>query len=410
MLSFKSKLLILIIILFTALGSWQLSRAVYGIELSPEIQSLNIRIQNRKKQLDNIQTQQQQYQAQIKQKENNRITLNNQLSILSDRLAQIRLDINSVNIETSKTLLEIKKIELDSTNLKQKINTRKQDIAALLQSMYRRNQTSVLETLLLNNSLSDFLNQAKYLADTNQELANSVNNLKIQKNQLNQNKLALGQKNKNLLNFKTQLQQKQEDLSYEQQNKSVLLGETDSSEQKYQALIQQGLAQRRQAEADISAAEQLVRQKMSKQDQKILSTDNNTIDWPVPSHIINASFHDPDYPFRKLIGEHSGIDIRAKQGTIIKAAADGYVAKVKFDGTKNYAYIMLIHGKGLSTVYGHVSAVFVTTDQYVSQGEPIGRTGGTPGTVGSGPFTTGPHLHFEVRLNGIPVNPMNYLP
>jgi len=71
---------------------------------------------------------------------------------------------------------------------------------------------------------------------------------------------------------------------------------------------------------------------------------------------------------------------------------------------------MIIHGNGLSTVYGHVSAVYVKTDEYVVQGQAIGRTGGTPGTPGSGPWTTGPHLHFEVRSNGLPVNPESYLP
>ena len=71
---------------------------------------------------------------------------------------------------------------------------------------------------------------------------------------------------------------------------------------------------------------------------------------------------------------------------------------------------MIIHGDGLATVYGHVSAVYVTPDQYVTQGQAIGRSGGMPGGIGSGPFTTGPHLHFEVRLNGLPVDPEKYLP
>jgi murein DD-endopeptidase MepM/ murein hydrolase activator NlpD len=52
----------------------------------------------------------------------------------------------------------------------------------------------------------------------------------------------------------------------------------------------------------------------------------------------------------------------------------------------------------------------VVTDQYVHQGDVIGRTGGAPHGIGSGPFTTGSHLHFEVRKDGIPVNPINYLP
>ena len=112
----------------------------------------------------------------------------------------------------------------------------------------------------------------------------------------------------------------------------------------------------------------------------------------------------------KSIGEHSGIDIRAAQGTTLRAAAAGYVARVKYDGSTNYAYIMIIHADGFSTVYGHVSAVSVSQDDYVSSGQVIGKTGGTPRTAGAGAFSTGPHLHFEVRKDGIPVNPLDYLP
>lgn len=149
---------------------------------------------------------------------------------------------------------------------------------------------------------------------------------------------------------------------------------------------------------------------MSEKDREKLESGGTTIAWPVPKNIITSGFYDASYPYKNIIGEHPAVDIRAKQGTTITAAADGYVAKVKFDGSKDYSYIMLIHAGGLSTVYGHVSAAYVTQDQYVSQGQAIGKTGGTPGTTGAGRFSTGPHLHFEVRLNGLPVNPVNYLP
>jgi murein DD-endopeptidase MepM/ murein hydrolase activator NlpD len=276
--------------------------------------------------------------------------------------------------------------------------------------IYKQNQASTLEILLLNNSLADFLNQVKYLEDTNEEISSSLNELSKQKNNLEQDQEVKVQKNKELLSLKEDLLRKRDALGYEKDNKENILVQTSSREKEFQSLLDQAKSEQTQATYEILSLENSVRQRLSDLDSSKLEKLDSDFVWPVTKNYITATFHDPDYPYRNIIGEHSAIDIRASQGTTLRATASGYVAKVKFNGSRSYAYIMIIHGDGYSSVYGHVSKVLVSEDDYVLQGQVIGASGGMPGTSGAGYFTTGPHLHFEIRKNGIPVNPLDYLP
>lgn len=405
----KIKLLILILILGGIVSSVPFVFSQSNT-IDSEIEELNEKILNQKKQIDTLKAKQQEYQVKIQAKQKDKLNLSNQLAILDNHLAKAQLDIEGTNLEIGKVNLEIKKMEIDGRNLDNQIEAQKKHIANLLRVVYRQDQISTLEMLLLNGSLSDFLNQAKYLEDTNKEIGESVADLRDDKERLDNNKKQLDSKNDELITLKNKLEEKKGSLAYEQENKTYILEETRSSEKEYQNLLLQAKREQEQAMADISNAENLIRKKMSEKDQQKLNNSNSTIAWPVAQNTITTLFRDPDYPYRRLIGEHSGVDIRAKQGSSLLAAADGYVAKVKFDGSTKYSYIMIIHGNGLATVYGHISGSYVIQDQYVTRGQLIGKTGGMPGGVGTGPFSSGPHLHFEVRKDGLPVDPQNYLP
>ena len=99
---------------------------------------------------------------------------------------------------------------------------------------------------------------------------------------------------------------------------------------------------------------------------------------------------------------HKGQDISAPMGTPVKAAADGSVVIAGWQ--KGYGWVVYIdHGNGISTRYGHLSRIDVTLGQMLKQGEQLGL-------VGSTGRSTGPHLHYEVRINGQPTSPIHYLP
>lgn len=130
--------------------------------------------------------------------------------------------------------------------------------------------------------------------------------------------------------------------------------------------------------------------------------------WPTTSHTVYYKFHDPKYPYVSEM-QHEGIDVKASQGTTIRAAANGRVVTAYAGNMNDASYVVIDHGSGYSTVYGHLSVISVKVGQEVKAGDTIGKSGGTPGTVGAGQYSTGAHLHFEIRLNNVPVDPLKYL-
>lgn len=392
--------------LFNNLAVFSQTEAVVNVE----IKLLNEQIKQQKKHLDALNEKKKSYEILMQKQQSEVASLSNQVSILETNIAQSELEIEMAEAEIAALNLEIEKIRVDSLAIDRKINEQKDNISKLLRLSYKQSQVSTLEILLLNDSLADFLNQVKYLDTTNREIAGKVHQLELDKEKLEENKKILLIQEEELNKLKARLLSQRNRLEYEQETKLYLLEDTKSLEKEYQALLAQAKREQQQASAEIANLEVAVRQKLASLQGNRLESSDSTIAWPVTKNVITATFRDPSYPYRHLIGEHSGVDIRSAQGNTLRAAADGYVARVKFDGSTAYSYIMIIHNDGLSTVYGHISNASVSADDYVVQGQVIGRTGGAPGSIGAGAFSTGPHLHFEVRLNGLPVNPLNYLP
>lgn len=402
-----------IILLIAVLGLTLNSPIVFGErseEINTELKLLNSEIKENKGNLDGLREREEELQEKIANTKNKQASLEKEVAILGNQVAKTELDIERVNAQINEVNLEIRKLILEIENEGENIKDEKNQMGVLLRMLDKRGKASSLEVLLINNSLTDFLNEMKYLENTNEELSNSLNQLERYKEKLEADKSRRNERAKELKKLQEELKDKKKKLEYQKESKSYLIEETQEQEEEFKELLSEAKKQQQQIENEILTLEKEVRNKLNAQQKEKLDFNDSEFAWPVTENYITSTFHDPDYPFRRLIGEHSAIDIRASQGSILKAAASGYVARVKFDGTSNYAYIMIIHGDGYSTVYGHVSQVNVNVDDYVLQGQIIGRTGGLPGSAGAGKFCTGPHLHFEIRKNGIPVNPQEYLP
>jgi murein DD-endopeptidase MepM/ murein hydrolase activator NlpD len=401
----------IIIILFLALLI-KMPSFVFGQlsseSIKREVDQLNNNIGDQKGRIKDLQKKQNEYAEAIKQAQSEKASLNGQLAILENRLAKTQLDIEIVESRINELELEMQKVNIEIENKRREIEKEKKHIANVFKMMQKKDEVSSLEIILLNNSLADFLSQVQYLENINESVNESVGNLEKLSRQLEKQKEDLGKKSVKLSALKKELTDNQNKLTAESENKSFVLVQVGNSENEFQRLLLKSKKEQENANAEIASMEKLMRAKMAKLEGKKLELNPNGLIWPVSKNTITAYFHDPDYPFRNVF-EHPGIDIRAKQGTPLKAAASGYVGRAKYGANGSYGYIMIIHGDGLSTVYGHASKIVVQEDAYVEQGQLIGYSGGMPGADGSGNLTTGPHLHFEVRLNGIPVDPLGYL-
>ena len=121
---------------------------------------------------------------------------------------------------------------------------------------------------------------------------------------------------------------------------------------------------------------------------------------PVDGGYISSGFGVRWDPFTKRVESHAGVDIPQERGTEIMATAGGQVIYAGFYSSYGQ-FVVIDHGFGYQTAYGHMSKIEVREGQYVSKGQDIGQ-------VGSTGRSTAPHCHYEVRVNGRPVDPTDY--
>lgn len=384
--------------------------------LQDKLSDIQSELKDNQTRYDDLQSKIDVYEENLKSKQQERVTLQSQIEVLDQDVELTKSEIEQTTIEIDSLGLEIDGLQIKINSTQDDIDQNTDHMTKLIRELYDYDQRTYLEIALSHDTLSDFSNQVEYTETVNNEFQSAVQQLKKLKQQLREDKDDLSEKHDAEEQKKEELVAREETLQGETQYKESLLIDVEEDEEKFQQLIQDIQSEQNAYNAEISRLEKSARTTLDQLNQSS-GDDTGTTDalptefdpmWPV-NGVVTTTFHDPGYIFRSYF-EHDAIDIAAPQGTALKAADSGVVAVVKYDGTSNYAYIMIVHADNFATIYGHVSAVYVEPDQVVQKGQTIAAIGGLPGTPGAGRYTTGPHVHFGVRLNGIPVDPLLYLP
>lgn len=311
--------------------------------------------------------------------------------------------------------------------LKEKeIGEQKRAIAAYIQAIYEQENTSVLQVLLSHKTFADSLDELQNMESLEATGRSLLEQLKISHEQLSSEQSSLELKKNRLDRLRLELNDQQLVLNRQQEEKRFLLDKTQGKEEEYQLMLQEFKKQMEQVEADIvglqgeiekiKTPDSLANIEVKFGDKFALTNPQNGAIWPVDAAYKGISAYFRDSGYQRLFGfPHSAIDIPQPPETPIRSPANGVVLHIVDRNDGGYSYLVLYHGsdesgRDITTVYGHLPKIFVEKGDIVRKGEIVALTGGMPGTKGTGPYYTGPHLHFEVRQNGSAIDPLTWLP
>lgn len=326
--------------------------------------------------------------AKIETKESKAETLRERVDALNQSLTELQL-------EVARLSGDISEIESEVRNAQNRIDQTEKEISAIKEkateqaiSLYKGGEQNVLSVLLSSQSLSELDERVEMLGIAAQENTGAL--IKFGRLQV-----AIREQNQELFN-------KKDELSSILEARTAVLEEQSQRQAELNlelAALRESLGIKKSREShvenEIASTKELLVEHQAKSAVAALGTSNQGFIWPVNGGV--TSYYGPRWGRM-----HTGIDIDAVSGQPIVATKEGQVVLASSYSGYGYA-VILDHGGGIGTLYAHMSSFNTSAGSYVEQGDIIGYVGCT----GS---CTGDHLHFEVRVNGSPADPMPYLP
>ena len=372
------------------------------------VEELRAELQEKRKSLKETEAEIGKFKEEIQLKKKEARTLEDQIGLLDSNIDELLLNISRTLKEVDEVDAEVRLVKEEIAEREAEIKLQKARLADYIRLMNELDKQSSVTVFLKYDTFSEAINEAATFQEFQQRGQETLVSIQHLRNELDTKRRDLEDYQQTLEALKARQEKEQSSLSAQRSSKERLLDLTSQQEEKYQALLKQAQTAHQEAQAEIGKLDDLIREELRKQGYGNLPS-VGVMEWPIyPEFGVSCEFHCSGYPYEYLIGPHTGTDIPAYVGTPIKAASDGYVARVHDAKGPGYSYVMILHGDNVSTVYGHLSGFAVNEGQMVTKGAVIGYSGGAPGMNGAG-LSSGPHLHFEVRVNSQPVNARRYL-
>ena len=313
-----------------------------------------------------------------------------EINALENKIYQTQAEINQLSFEINDTKAQIRVILNDLNYKLEELNQQSDDLNARLRNMYKNGNAGMLSVLLGSTTLSDVMTSMDMIQRIYESDAQLLIDLEQQYDEIDESKASL-------LVLKTQLLDQQK----EQENKRIsLTQDQNSANEKRKQVKENNEELEKQIDALNEEANALTAQilLLQSKDEYI----GGTMLWPAEaSKTITSKFGNRLHPILKVNKMHAGIDIGARSGTNILAANAGKVISAGWNNSYGYM-VMIDHGGGIVTLYAHSSKLLVQKGDIVKRGQVIAL-------VGSTGMSTGPHLHFEVRVDGVYKNPLDYV-